>query len=223
MGESLPNQEIFRRLSRAMGFEEEELYESDETLITTMMQQMNLDFDFDEFKNKGHIYIGDEAIIFYDDLKFPTPSGKIEIASVQAEKQGLPRVPQPWADEPSEPGTLRLLTPASNWRMNDSYANDPGIIKRSGPASVTLHPDDAKRFNILENDKVRLFNESGEVELVAYIDDMTLKGVALSYKGRWPKLDADNHMNVLHKAEKSDMGESSSVHSTEVYVSITVD
>jgi anaerobic selenocysteine-containing dehydrogenase len=107
--------------------------------------------------------------------------------------------------------------------MNDSYANDPGIIKRSGPASVTLHPDDAKRFNILENDKVRLYNESGEVELLAHIDDMTLKGVALSYKGRWPKLDADNHMNVLHKAEKSDMGESSSVHSTEVYVSITVD
>jgi anaerobic selenocysteine-containing dehydrogenase len=218
MGESLPNQEIFRRLSKVMSFEEEELYESDETLIAKMMQQMGLEFDFNEFKQKGHISIGDEAIIFFDDLKFPTPGGKIEIASAQAEEQGLPRVPQPWADEPSEPGTLRLLTPASNWRMNDSYANDPEIIKRSGPASVTLHPDDAKRFNILENDKVRLYNESGEVELLAHIDDMTLKGVALSYKGRWPKLDDGNHMNVLHKATKTDMGESTSVHSTEIQI-----
>ncbi len=221
MGESLPNQEIFRRLSRAMGFEEKELYESDESLIADMMNQMGLGFDFNEFKRKGHIAIGDEAIIFYDDLKFPTPSGKIEIASEQAEKQGLPRTPQASADERSAPGMLRLLTPASLWRMNDSYANDAGIMKRSGPASVTLHPDDAKRFGIQENDKVRLHNDSGEVELIAVIDDITLSGVALSYKGRWPKLDSDNHMNALHKAEKSDMGESTSVHSTEVYVSIS--
>jgi anaerobic selenocysteine-containing dehydrogenase len=104
--------------------------------------------------------------------------------------------------------------------MNDSYANDPGIIKRSGPASVTIHPEDAKRFNILENDRVRLSNESGEVELLAHIDDMVVKGVALSYKGRWPKLDINNHMNALHKAMKADMGESTSVHSTEVQISV---
>jgi len=222
MGESLPNQEIFRRLSKAMGFEEKDLYETDESLIATMMTQIGLDFDFEEFKRKGHIAVGDEAIIFYEDLKFPTLSGKIEIASKQAEEQGLPRAPQPWADEPSTSGKLRLLTPASNWRMNDSYANDADIIKRSGPPSVTLHPDDAQRFNIMENDKVRLHNDSGEVELLAHIDDITTKGVALSYKGRWPKIDGHNHMNVLHKAEKSDMGESTSVHSTEVYISLVV-
>lgn len=220
MGESLPNQEIFRRLSRAMGYDEAALYESDSDLIAGMMSQMGLDFDFNEFKCKGHITVGEEPIIFYDDLKFPTPSGKIEIASAQAEAQGLPRVAQPWADEAATDGKLRLLTPASNWRMNDSYANDAGIIKRSGPASVTLHPDDAMQFGIAENDKVRLHNESGELELLAHIDDMVPPGVALSYKGRWPKLEGDNHMNAVHKAVKTDMGESTSVHSTEVTVSV---
>ncbi|MFT5351217.1 MAG: anaerobic selenocysteine-containing dehydrogenase, partial [Gammaproteobacteria bacterium] len=58
MGESLPNQEIFRRLSKGMGYEEDALYESDETLISTMMNQMGLVFDFEEFKQKGHISIG---------------------------------------------------------------------------------------------------------------------------------------------------------------------
>ena len=35
MGESLPNMEIFRRLARAMGYEEPELYESDAELLET--------------------------------------------------------------------------------------------------------------------------------------------------------------------------------------------
>jgi anaerobic selenocysteine-containing dehydrogenase len=39
MGESLPNQEIFRRLAAAMAFEEKELFESDKTMIKTMMQR----------------------------------------------------------------------------------------------------------------------------------------------------------------------------------------
>ena len=220
MGESLPNQEIFRCLSKAMAYEETELFESDETLIAIMMTQMGLDFDFNEFKARGHISVTDEPIIFYDDLKFATPSGKIEIASAQAQEQGLPRVPQPWADEPSAQGKLRLLTPASNWRMNDSYANDPGIINRSGPASVTLHPDDANQLGVSDGDRVRLHNDTGEVELLAFIDELTPPGVALSYKGRWPKLENDNHMNAIHKAMKADMGESTSVHSTEIHVSI---
>ena len=219
MGESLPNQEIFRRLSKAMGFEEEALFESDETLINAMMSQMDLDFDFDEFKRKGHITVGDEPVIFYEDLKFPTDSGRIEIASAKAEEQGLPRVPQPWADEPTGNGKLRLLTPASNWRMNDSYANDPALIKRAGPASVTLHPADAANLGISDGDRVRLHNEMGEVELQACIENLTPVGVALSYKGRWPKLDDNNHMNAIHKAVKTDMGESTSVHSTEVSIS----
>jgi anaerobic selenocysteine-containing dehydrogenase len=222
MGESLPNQEIFRRLSRALGYEEKELYESDQALINGMMDQMGLDFDFNEFKQKGWIALTEEPLIFFDDLKFATPSGKIEIASAQAEQLGLPRLPQPWADDPPAEGKLRLLTPSSMWRMNDSYANDPGIIKQSGPASVTLHPDDAKRLGISINDLVRLHNESGEVELLVHIDDMVPAGVALSYKGRWPKLENNNHMNALHKAVKADMGESTSVHSTEVQISLVL-
>ena len=111
-----------------------------------------------------------------------------------------------------------MLTPASLWRMNDSYANDPAVIKISGPASVTLHPDDAKQLGVSENDRVRMHNEMGEVELLAHIEALTPPGVALSYKGRWPKLEGDNHMNAVHKAVKTDMGESTSVHSTEVFI-----
>lgn len=103
--------------------------------------------------------------------------------------------------------------------MNDSYANDPAVIKSSGPASITLHPDDARQLGISEKDRVRLHNDMGEVELLAHIEDIIPPGVALSYKGRWPKLEGNNHMNAIHRAVKTDMGESTSVHSTEVQIS----
>ena len=220
MGESLPNQEIFRRLARAMDFEEAQLYQSDTELIDGMMNEMNLDMNFEEFKKKGHITVGDEPIIFFEDLKFPTPSGKIEIASSKAEEQGLPRTPQPWADEKPESGKFRILSPASNWRMNDSYANDPEIIRRSGPASATFHPEDARQLGISSSDRVALYNETGKVELEAEVSEQVPRGVILSYKGRWPGLEDGNHMNAIHRATSTDMGESSSVHSTEVNVEI---
>jgi hypothetical protein len=45
------------------------------------------------------------------------------------------------------------------------------------------------------------------------------RGVALSHKGRWPKQEAaKRNVNVLNSGRKSDMGESTSVHSVEVTV-----
>lgn len=217
-GQALPNQEIFRRIAKAMAYEEAELFESDEKLIADMMQQMKLDFSFEEFKEKGHITLGDEAINFYEDLKFSTPSGKIEIVSDRAVEMNLPRVPQPWADDDPGNNMYRLLTPASNWRMNDSYANDEEIIRRSGPATVSIHPQDAERLGLESGDMVSLRNDAGEIRLLATVEEKTLPGTVLSYKGRWPGLEDNNHTNMLHKAEKTDMGESSSVHSTEVHI-----
>jgi anaerobic selenocysteine-containing dehydrogenase len=39
LGEALPNQEIFRRLARAMGYTEPELYESDKEIIATVLRK----------------------------------------------------------------------------------------------------------------------------------------------------------------------------------------
>ena len=51
------------------------------------------------------------------------------------------------------------------------------------------------------------------------ISDEVPRGVALVHKGRWPKLDPSRaNVNVLTTGRKSDMGESSSVHSVEVEI-----
>ena len=66
---------------------------------------------------------------------------------------------------------------------------------------------------------MRLFNDTGSIELLADIDETLLTGTALSYKGRWPSLEESGHnINVVHTPIKADMGESTTVHGTEVTI-----
>ncbi|MCP5198892.1 MAG: molybdopterin-dependent oxidoreductase [Gammaproteobacteria bacterium] len=218
-GEALPNAEIFRRLARTMGLDEPALFEDDAALIATMMAQMDLGFDFAELKRRGHHAFGDEPLQPWAEQHFATPSGRIELASAQAEAMGLPRTPQPWADDEPPAGRFRLLSPASKWRMNDSYANDPHAADRSGPPAVHLNPSDAAGLGLHDGSAVTLANASGRVPLVARLDDGVLPGTAVAYKGRWPSLEASGtNVNFVHTAQAADMGASSSVHSTLVTI-----
>ena len=220
MGEALPNQEIFRRLASAMGFAEAELQESDEDIIAHVVKDVGIDGGFAALKAKGTIFPTPEAQLQFADLNFPTASGKIEIASAAAEAHGHPRLPQPGSDARPGNGRLRLITPASEWLMNDSYANDGKIKKQLGPAIVTINPADAEARGLAAGNRVRLSNGTGNLELEVAISDMVAPGVAHSVKGRWPRSAGPKRANVntLNPGVKSDMGESSAVHGVEVEI-----
>jgi anaerobic selenocysteine-containing dehydrogenase len=218
-GTALPNQEIFRRLARAMGYREPELTESDRSILDTVLERSGLGITFDQLKEQGTIDPFADPLVQFEALRFATPSGRIEIASERAEADGHPRVPQPSHDPRPLEGCWRLLTPASRWQMNDSYGNDPTILEKLGPAAVTLHPDDARQIGLAAGDQVRLSNKMGEMIFQAVISDEVPRGAALSHKGRWPGLEAQGcNVNRLNSGEKSDMGESSSVHGTLVEI-----
>ena len=220
LGQSLPNQEIFRRLARAMGYGEPELYEDDAAIIARIMGQVGVAGSFDDFKRVGTVYPSPRPEIQFEGLAFPTPSGRIEIASARAEADGHPRLPLAEADSRPQAGRLRLLTPASPWLMNDSYANDRRIADRLGAATVTLHPADAAARGLAEGQRVRLSNETGSLELDLAVAESIPQGVALSPKGRWPRLEDGTgaNVNVLNPGLKSDMGESTCVHGVEVEI-----
>lgn len=220
LGESLPNQEIFRRLARAMNFSDPELYEPDAEIIANLVRSTGLAESFAELAAKGSIPVSPEPRMQFADLTFATPSGKIEIASARAEADGHPRTPLPLADPRPAHGSLRLLSPASSFTMNDSFANVRKLAHRAGPPAVALHPDDAAMRQLKEGDDVLLHNESGELRLLLTLSEDVPPGVAYSPKGRWLKQEADRaNVNILNGGMKTDMGESSSVHSVEVAVS----
>ncbi len=217
LGESLPNSEIFRRLAAAMGFAEPALQESDRDVIAHVLAPTG--FTFEQLAARGTVWPHAEPVIQFADLRFPTPSGRIELASDAAEAAGLPRTAQPHADPRPSGGRLRLLTPASRWMLNDTFTNDPKLSRRVGAAAVALHPDDAAERGLAAGDGAVLRSATGELKLTVALSDDLPRGVAYSPKGHWPKREtAHANVNVLNPGDESDMGRSSAVHGIEVTI-----
>lgn len=219
IGQSLPNQEIFRRLARAMNFSQAELYESDADVLSTLLERSGLGLDFASLASRGSIWVPEHPAVQFADGIFATPSGRIEIASARAQADGLPRLPQCWSDSRPAAGHLRLLSPAHDWLMNSSFGNVEKITDRIGAATIALHPEDARERHLAEGDRARVHNACGRLGLKVVISAQLPRGVALAHKGRWLKTDgADANVNVLNAGVKSDMGQSTAVHSVEVLV-----
>jgi anaerobic selenocysteine-containing dehydrogenase len=218
-GEALPNLEIFRRLARALGFTDPALAESDASIIDTLIERSGVGESFATLAAKGTIFVPPDPLVQFADGLFPTPSGRIEVASPSAEAQGLPRLPQCWADPPPAAGHLRLLSPADPWLLNTSFGNVERVHRRLGLPSIGLHPADAAERGLAEGDAARVHNLCGELTLRVHVTDAVPRGVALSHKGRWLASDPNGaNVNVLNPGEKSDMGESTAVHGIEVQV-----
>ena len=221
LGEALPNQEIFRGLARAMGYSEPELYETDEDIIGIVLRNTGLGLDFPALAARGTVPVSSEPFITFADLQFPTPSGRIEIASARAEADGHPRVPLPLADPRPTSSRLRLLSPASSWRLNSSFGNVAKMTTREPSATVVLHPADAADRNIQHGDDAILANETGRIKMCVCVSDVVPQGVALSHKGRWPGRQQDGtNVNVLNPGQEADMGESTCVHGVEVTIAL---
>ena len=209
-GEALRNAEIFRRLAAAMGFEEAALQDGDEALIGRLLAPSGVGWD--ELARAGTVRLFAEPRVQFAD-GFPTPSGRIEIASPAAEADGHPRLPEPIADGAPPPGWLRLLSPASPWLMNATFGNDRKLRKRIGPATVALHPHEAAGRGLRNGDPVTLRNATGALRMAVEVSDAVPPGVAYAPKGRWPSHEpAGANVNALNPGSKTDIGESSAVH-----------
>jgi anaerobic selenocysteine-containing dehydrogenase len=186
MGESLPNAEIFRRLSRAMGYAEPDLYESDRSIIDRQLALALPGTTFEQLAAAGTLPIGAEAAVYSP----PTAASRRPAAASRSpaprpKRRAMARLPSAAADARPAAGRLRLLTPASRWLMNSSYGNDAGIAGKLGPASVVLHPDDAAARGLAAGDRVTLHNATGALALTLAVAPIVPPGVALSDKSRW--------------------------------------
>lgn len=219
LGCSLPNQEIFRKLAEHMGFEDVELAETDSAMIENILRQVGWKDDFRSLAAQGTFYPSADPMIAFEEGVFPTPSGRIEIASLTAVRDGYPLTPMPIGDVPPQGGRIRVLSPGGEFSMNSSHSNDPRVLRRMGPPLVRLNAFEAARRELTEGQAVLLHNESGELALTVCISDVVPPGVALIYKGRWPKLDKGGaNVNVLNPGLKSDLGDGNAVHSVEAYL-----
>jgi len=186
VGESLPNTEIFRRLAKRFGFDDPMFQESDREL-------MDAAFRHDDARMAGlrpsevplnraldMAVAAGGPLVMCETVAPATPSGRIELFSQNLEDRFGYGVPRYEAVERAYP--LTLISPSSARRTNATFG---GCADSQGPEIVEIHPKDATRRSIVEDDRVRVWNERGEVILTARITDAVLPGVLYSPKGTW--------------------------------------
>jgi anaerobic selenocysteine-containing dehydrogenase len=227
-GECLPATEMFRRLARAMGLDTPELYDSDETIARQLLAGGHpslADITFEELKARGwmRLSVPDPFVPFEN--TFPTASGKLEFASDRMAQSGLdPVAGYTPSHESSQHDTelareypLALVTPADHYFLNSIFANVPKQQRRSGAATLLIHPDDATPRHIAAGDEVRVANARGAFFAVADVSDRIRPGVVASTKGRWPGRSKEGAtINATVDARDSDMGNGAVYHDNRV-------
>jgi anaerobic selenocysteine-containing dehydrogenase len=221
VGEALPNTEIFRRLARAMGFDDAAFDATDEELARAAVEGARwpiAGIDFDEVRATGWA----EALL-PDDFRpfaeggFGTPSGRFRLWS-----EDLPPGfhPPPGDDEP-----LALITAKSAHHfLNSTYANLPRHLAGEGEPMLELHPDDATARGIDDGDPVRVHNTRGEVLARARIGDVVGPGVVALPSGWWAsRSPGGSSANALTGEELTDRGGGAVIHAARVEVERVTD
>jgi anaerobic selenocysteine-containing dehydrogenase len=188
VGESLPNTEIFRQLAQRFGFDDPCFAATDAELIDDAIDGANprlrgiapsaipVDSALQMTAPDGRPFV------LYDNVKPATPSGKIELVSETLAKRwgASARLPQWRPLESSYP--LHLITPASDRRISSTLG---GLHATDAVPALEMNPADAQARGLKTGQKVRVWNDLGEVVLPLEVTDGVPPGVLASEKGAW--------------------------------------
>jgi len=156
---------------------------------------------YDVFKVRGlhEIELKGPWIAFREEIEdpirhpFPTPSGKIEIESQRLEKMNNPLVPsipkyiEPWEgqeDPIRKRYPIQIVSPHSRARVNSQFSNIPRI-RAHAEDRVWINTGDAKLRGIENGDRVRIYNDRGQILTIARVTDRIIPGVASLDSGAW--------------------------------------
>jgi anaerobic selenocysteine-containing dehydrogenase len=157
--------------------------------------------------------------VAFADLRFPTPSGKIELLSAEArERWGLDELPgysEPEesprrGDERARRYPLHLLTPNTKNRIHSQFGNLETIRRMAPEPFVGMHPQDAAARNLEEGDRARIFNDRGSLTLPVRFDWGAKPGCVWVTNGWW--MQEGGAVNVLSEGRETDMGHGAAFH-----------
>ena len=158
--------------------------------------------------------------IAWEDLKFNTPSGKIELYSSEAKmKWGI----SPLADytainhsKEDKKYPLVFLTPNTGSRIHSQFGNLK-IIKETTPEPyIRISPVDAIKRSLIDGQKIRVFNQIGEVISSVKITNRVLPGLVVFPNGIW--FNEGGGVNQLISGQETDIGFGAAFHDNRVEI-----
>ncbi len=134
--------------------------------------------------NGGRVAL-DVSASAYDDLKFDTPSGKIEFVSEKAEKMGLPSLPVP-GETPKGVQSLYLAHGRAWTHFHAFYDHGralPTLAERDPEPVLWISERDASARGIEDRAAVRMQNAKGAFDAVAKVTDQVPDGTVWMHDG----------------------------------------
>jgi anaerobic selenocysteine-containing dehydrogenase len=244
LGECRSNVEVFRALAQRMGFEEEGFQQSVDDLIDIALNSPNpwlRGTDRERLEDQGHVRLnfngteirsGSTAgaavptwFLPFAEGHFGTASGKAEFYSEELKAQGLDPivsfVPPSESRNAERVGSypLEMLARKADNFLNSTFTNIEAVQQIEEPAPILeMHARDAEARGIRDGDRVRVFNDRGEIYLSARVDGRVQPGM-VSAKLHWAKLsEGGKNINVLTSEKLTDMGNSATFYSVLVEV-----
>ncbi len=236
-GECLPHTEIFRRLASALGLEEPALYDSDEDLARAALSGSHpalAGITLERLQERGWVRLGYPTPYLPFAEGFPTPSGLFEFSSERALVDGHGRFPgyTPPYEAAASSATadvgvgveaevevgVALVSAANHYLLNSTFSGSPHHT-RAGEPTVTVHPDDARAFDLVDGERARVANGRGEFVARVRVSTDVRPGVAATTKGHAPAQVGGPTVNVTVAERDADMGRGATFHDNRVRLS----
>jgi len=247
LGECRSNVNLFRALAELMGLDDECFRESVDEMIDTALNSPNpwlKGIDRERLEREGHVRLNFEnhqsgakaedpgngaqgtPFLPFARGNFATPSGKAELYNERLKAEGWDPVVQFTPPGESRNGArteafpLELLARKADNFLNSTFANVPSVQHMEETGILEISSLDARRRGIADGDAVRVFNDRGEIHLIARVGGQVQPGV-VSARLNWAKLTPESrNVNVLTSEKLSDMGNSATFYSVLVEVEL---
>jgi anaerobic selenocysteine-containing dehydrogenase len=182
-GESRTNASVFAELGRAMGLEGEIFRWPEEELRRRVVAAIELNGKpvarepFESGSVHRYDFDGSETPIQFGTVFPQTPDGRIHLTP-----SCLGDAPYRYQEVESPSYPLALVTPASSKLVSSTFGEF-----NVQTLYLSIHPDDAEKRRVASGDRVRVWNDLGEVVCTVRVDRAVRQGVVSLPKGAWRK------------------------------------
>lgn len=205
-GECKSNWDTFCLLAKGMGYSEDYFDRSEDEMLDILLSHPTKAIAEISDEAKETLRQGGSVVLpFSDHLAFGTETGKMMIVN---EKLAEP-MPHYTADYSAkcQDWPLHLVAAPSVWSLNSTFLDREQLMTSRKGMTLWLNPEDAKVRKIEDGMSVIAFNELGEVQFTACIDQRVAVGNAVS-EGVFASHQTQNGcgFNTLTHGRLSDIG-----------------